>query len=98
MATAFSSKLFGYSKQLGLFATDVSTLSNIGQVWDRIHPDSADQGFEMVSDKTGKASTWFVERVDIREGEVQGWNLKPTLGTVARLPGLQGTRMLVVNT
>lgn len=98
MATAFSSKLFGYSAQLKLFATDVSVLERVGQVWDRIFPDSADQGFEVVSDKTGETATWFVERVDVREGEVQGWNLKPTLATVAKLPQLRGARMLVVNT
>lgn len=43
MATAFSSKLFGYSAQLKLFATDLSVLEHVGQVWDHIFPDSADQ-------------------------------------------------------
>lgn len=98
MATAFSSKFFGYSAQLKLFATDVSVLESVGQVWDRIHPDSADQGFEVVSDKTGNTTTWFVDRVDVREGEIQGWNLKPTLSTISKLPQLRGVRMLVVNT
>ena len=98
MATAFSSKYFSYSRQLNLFATELSVLAHVGQVWDRIFPDSADQGFEVVSENTGQASTWFVDRVDVREGEIQGWNLKPTLATVAKLPQLRGARILVVNT
>lgn len=98
MATAFPSDLFGYSAQLKLFATDVSVLERVGQVWDRIFPDSADQGFEVVSKQTGETSTWFVTHTDVREGEVQGWSLKPTIGTVAKLPQLRGARMLVVNT
>lgn len=98
MATAFSSKFFGYSQRLNLFCTDVSMLEQVGQVWDRILPDSADQGFEVVSEKTGAAATWFVDDIDVREGEIQGWRLKPTLATVAKLPQLRGARMLVVNT
>lgn len=98
MATAFSSKYFSFNKEAKQFATEVSMLSQVGQVWDRIFADSADQGFEVVSEVTGKTSTWFVEHIDVQDGEIQGWRLKPTIGTIVRLPQLRGTKMLVVNT
>lgn len=98
MAT-FSSKHFGYSKMLNLLTVKISMLERIGKVWDRIFPDSDEHGFEIISESTGQASTWFVDRLDIdSEGEIQGWNMKPTAATVQRLPQLKNVRLLVVNT
>lgn len=100
MAKTFSSKHFGYSAKMNLLATEVSVLERScrSPIWERLYETSDDQGFIVRSEQTGAEAAWFVSEVDVREGEIQGWRLKPTLETLARIPALKGARMLVVNT
>lgn len=102
MATVFPSKLFGFSKMLGLLATEVSVLSREAtarqqHVWSKL-PDTSEQGIVIASDQTGAEAAFVVIDVDVREGEIQGWRLQPTPETVRKLPQLADVKMLVVNT
>lgn len=103
---AFSTELFGYSDHLKLFTVDISQLqcaSPNRQVFERIYPDSADQGIRLISHKTGIETAWFVSHVDTQpdsdgSADIVGWNLQPTIETKTLVPALRNARLLIVNT
>lgn len=68
-----STKQFSYDKASKTFTT---CISDLGKNFDtiQIYPDACDEGFIMVSDKTGREEK-FAKNSDItnREGEVMGW-------------------------
>jgi hypothetical protein len=60
-------------------SADISDLSSGGhkQVFDRIFPDSCDDGFTLVSHKTGQEVRMYVTRtVRDKEGDITHWCMK----------------------
>jgi len=68
--TPISSDLFDYEE--GTFFAEVSCLGD--PAWERVYDDACDEGFSVVSAKTGKHVV-FAEVGQIEEyGELAGWN------------------------
>lgn len=89
-----SSKLFSYDYFSRTMTTDMSMLEhalNGEAVLRRISDATADHGFTIRSEKTGKEATFFVSNVDLAPAsdeiaEIQGWHLRPTLETRVNMP------------
>lgn len=58
-----------------------------------IFEDSCDAGFVMVSERTGKELTFYLDREEKRDGDLVAWHFKP----VTRDPALQGVTATVWN-
>ena len=80
------------------FVTEASDLDR--NPFKQIFPDSCDEGLELVSQRTGEVSKWYVTytRYSNKEDhELQGWELQPTRETLRKLPQLKGWTMVVFN-
>jgi hypothetical protein len=100
MAT-FSSDIFFFHKDTNTFSVDMSQLDEGGTspVWEAAYNDACDEGFKMVSSKTGQSVMYVVEQIDKNaDQEIQGWHLIPTAESIRRVPACKGTKILVVNT
>jgi hypothetical protein len=95
IAPRVSSKLFDWSAKDKQFTVEASTLGKnaIGQVYD----DACDEGFTMVSARTGKTATFYLVSRERYQGEVTGWTLKPTGETLRKQPQLKGVTVRVFN-
>lgn len=73
-----STKDFHYDAKLKLFTAEISTLSHgrSHEVFGRVYDDACDEGFVLVSHKTGEEITFVVDKIDMdSEGDIAGWNL-----------------------
>jgi hypothetical protein len=95
----FSTSQFWWTPKSGLFSQDLSSLCRDPRVsiFHQLYNDSCDAGITLISDKTGKEADFFVNEVDMHDGEVQGWYLLPTPETIRKLPRLNNTRVLIIN-
>lgn len=97
MAIVFSSDLFNFSKRINLLAADISTLAHNAGNAHVFSPIEAGHGLQIKSQATNEIATFTVDYVDTTEGEIQGWNLRPTQSTIRRLPHLSAVKLLIVN-
>ena len=65
--------------------------------FDQIYPDSCDQGITLVSHVTGSTSKWAVTHVEIRNEDLEYWELQPTAESVRNTPALSGFKMRILN-
>lgn len=68
-----STTLFSYDSERRMFVTEDSSLRGfnpMGQLWD----DSCDQGFVMVSAKTGKEVPFYFQSARHDEYDIQYWD------------------------
>lgn len=79
MATVYhSTNSFTYNAATRTFASEASTLSYNGGLFCQIFNDSADEGFVMVSAKTGKEVKFAVDRTEYNaDNDIVCWKLKP---------------------
>jgi len=95
------SSLFTYSVASKSFSTEISTLSaNVpnGRVFHQVYPDACDQGLTLISDLTGKAVDYAVDRyIYGPEGELDAWKLVPTRESIRKVPSVKGTSMTIFN-
>lgn len=92
-----SSKLFSYSGDIRLFTADASQLRDASP-FDCLYEDAADQGFLMLSAKSGDLVPFVLASVDTHGGDIAGWHFVPDGYSVKKRPSLAGLRVLIVNT
>lgn len=91
MAT-LSSKWFSYDPATKNFAAEISTLEGMLQqvnekafagiaprqaVFERIFDDSCDEGFYLVSVRTGALLKFYVNKTETNDGDIVAWELIP---------------------
>lgn len=102
MLPSHSTNLFS-SPQYGTMVTEVSTLGSIadlcaGHVFGRVYPDACDEGFGLVSHRTGHTMYFAVDRVERdREGDIVAWHLVPTAQSKRAHPRAAGLKVTVYN-
>lgn len=91
-----SSAAFTFNKETGVASTEIS---NLGQEFrfTRLYNNSADKGFAMRSEKTGKVIAFAVERVETREGDILAWHLTPTVESVLCFPTILHMKVVIFN-
>ena len=90
-----STNKFHYHSGEKLFTQEISSLGNFS--FGQIYPDACDEGFILVSHKTGAKITLYVSKCDMDGIEILGWHLKPTPESVKKNPRISGIRMLIIN-
>ena len=89
-----STRLFFHSKSAKTFSAEISTIGN----FQRLYTDGCDIGLELVSEKTGYISVWYISDVDKDgEGDMRFWVLYPTAESLDQFPGLRGYKMVIYN-
>ena len=75
-----NTKLFTWVADSKCFVGEASTLAR--PMCRPVFDDACDLGFELVSEKTGKAITVYLSKeMKNAEGEVVSWNFTPAIGT-----------------
>lgn len=90
------SSQFSYDRDTNTFTAWVAELGSYA--FKRLYEDACDEGFEIVSCKSGSVSTFYVEtehRDD--DNDVTHWTLKPTTETLRKHPLLKDTKVIVFN-
>jgi len=77
--TRISTNMFHYHKDTRKFSQEASTLGPIFYVmFNRLFPDACDEGFELVSQRTGKVVKMYLADVEIdNERETLAWHFQP---------------------
>jgi len=95
-AKTFSTLHFFYNKDTKTFSSEASTLQDgfLG----RLYSDACDEGFYMLSEKTGNIATFFLsyENKD-KEGFVTSWVFYAPRESLIKNPGLEGVKVVVFN-
>ena len=101
----FPSRLFDHHRRGKVLATDASVLEHYDGrdprfgIFRESARGSLAKGFFIRSDRTGNCTTWLIEdQITNEEGEVGGWRLTPTKGTVEIYPHLKDYVVYVWNT
>lgn len=90
-----SSSVFAYYAREKTFSIEVSDVKGF-PFCGRLYNDACDEGFVLVSHKTGKSQPYFLNqtiRNDFGE-DVAGWEFLPAEPV---LPGAKGTKVIVFN-
>lgn len=92
----WSSKHFHYNRNTRTLVSEASTIQQgralplFGQIYD----DACDEGFAIVSRRTGREVVFVVEKIDRDDdGDIVGWWLK----TAERKDAALGIKVLVIN-
>lgn len=88
-----STKLFSYHAEDKTFSAEISTLEgNGGFALGQVYDDACDEGFTLVSQRTGQLVVFARHSEDKdREGDIVGWWFE----SVSR--GFKGFKVLVIN-
>ena len=95
-----STKDFHYSVDTKNFVAEISTLSQgrTRAVFDQVYDDACDEGFVLVSHKTGEEVTFVVDKIDQdSEGDIAGWHLIPINRKSGRRDISKDFTVLVIN-
>jgi len=97
--TQFESKQFDWHADTQTFVEEISTLSQGGKVrvFSQVYDDACDEGFVMISSKTGQRVVYVVDGHDMNDGDIMGWKLIPTRDSIRRVPSCKGTKVLIIN-
>lgn len=92
----FNTKQFSYKDKM--FVAEASTLQFDPEKMDRIYPDACDEGFHLVSEKTGKVLLFVYEQAEKdAEGDVQAFVFVPDPYAVRKNPALAGVTLHILN-
>lgn len=96
-----NSNQFSYNKEKNSFVTEMSSLCSLVEdvnPFVQIYPDAADEGFTMISERTGHEAKFAVNLYERdAEGEFVAWHLVPTAETVRKNPRLRGATVTIFN-
>lgn len=96
------SSRFTYCKDSKTFVAEVSDFGcdfNFEPLYENVFGTTSNEvGIVLVSAKTGEEARFTLnnQMVDA-EGELQGWELLPTVETAERCPGLAGAKVVILN-
>lgn len=94
----FSTSSFSFDGKSKVFSAEISELMH-GKVQflGQIYPDACDEGIFLVSHKTGETAVFYLNVIDVSEGEYRAWELLPTTETLRKQPRLAGYKIVVFN-
>lgn len=98
MNATYSTEQFTISEKC--FISEASDLERGRNLFKQIYPDACDEGLELISQRTGESSKWYVTNTEYsndEDRELQAWHLKPTPETLRKHPRLQGYTMTIFN-
>lgn len=74
-----STALFHYDAETKCFSVEDSELQGDGivELLGRLYDDACDEGFVLVSQRTGKEVPMFLASIDTNDGDIAGWQFKP---------------------
>jgi len=72
IGTKISTNMFFYDKELNQFSQEASSLGN-ALLTGRLYDDACDQGFVLVSHKTGKEVAFYLESTQFENEELVSW-------------------------
>lgn len=84
-----SSKEFSFSKNI--FSAEISDFRTKLMYLGRVYNDSADEGFTIISEKTGKGAVFASSKVLENEGDILAWEF------VCVTPGLKHLKAVIYN-
>lgn len=99
----FSTKGFTFVRETGSLVEEISTLSQGGkiQVWGQVYDDAADEGFTLVSHRTGVEVVYYLDHEEYsgqgEDREIAGWRFYPTEESKRQYPQCRNTSVLVIN-
>jgi hypothetical protein len=95
----YPSTLFDHDKNRKEFVIEASTLTagRSRHMFSPLYDDACDEGFAIVSDKTGKEARFAVSNVERREGDILSWTLVPTSETARQNPSLADYKVVIFN-
>jgi hypothetical protein len=91
-----SSDLFSFHADDWIFTSEESTLrGNVGRWYGQAFNDALDEGFGIISPKTGKVVYFCKVSTDVVDGEEKGWYYRPFKGQY--VVDEESLRVLVIN-
>lgn len=87
--------LFHYNQADRELVADISDLGP-NPFW-QVYCDAIDQGITILSHHTGTQATFVVYHVEVREGDVLYWDLKPIATTLKYAPSVADLRIRIYN-
>lgn len=95
----FNTNQFSHDKENKKFVAEVSSLGRFK--FKQVYPDAADEGIELISERTGCISLWVVtDRIHEEKGNygaIMIWHLAPTPETIRKYPRLKDYIMIIFN-
>lgn len=99
IGTRINSNMFDYVSDSKTFVTDVSQLSHSRlDPLSQLYHDACDEGFVMVSAKSGDEVEFYMDEVLHHGEDIGGWRFKPTTAAVWWNPKLADVSVSIFNT
>lgn len=95
----FSTKKFNCDSKRKVLVAEISDLGIRlpRSPFVRVYHDSADEGLVLMSHKTGKKATFYIDHIETDEGDIRWWTLLPTIETMHDIPQLRGWKIELFN-
>lgn len=85
-------------KELAAYISDLEANNPSRQVYSRVYDDACDEGFVIMSERTGKAAVFHQDgELLTGDGELEATYLRPTRDTLRKMPQLAGWKVTVIN-
>ena len=96
----FSSDSFFYNPDTQTMSADISDLSNgrSNLVFGQVFSDACDEGFSVVSSKTGKTIRFTVTNIDMHDGDLRFWELTPVRRDMRSVSNRHDLKIILFNT
>ncbi len=75
-STYLSTRDFNYNPSTNCFTAEASDLSQYTGGMSRVYDDACDEGFVLVSHKSGNSVVMAVDKTDVNDGDIAGWHFK----------------------
>jgi hypothetical protein len=95
----FSTRQFTVDPKTLTFCAEITDLPNKGSgLFGQVYDDACDQGFTMVSGRTGQQTRWYLgDTVRDLDGDLMSWTFYPDQRDVRKFPAMNGWKVVVFN-
>ncbi len=98
IGSQINSRAFSWNPATREFSAEAAELDHAGHEYaGRLYADAADQGFVMISAKTGETIEFALKDIQRNNGEIVYWEFEPTWADKFYNPKLRGVRAVVFN-
>ena len=93
------SRCFDYISASKTFMAEISELSHGGvDPLGQLYNDACDQGFVMISDKTGSEVEFYLHNIQRdAEGDIIAWDFRPSTNAIRHNSNLQNVKVIILN-
>ena len=88
---------FFYHAEDRCFTQEISSLERRYNLFGQLYDDACDQGFTMVSQKTGVEVSFYLSKDIDRAGDEGGWEFEPIPESVRKTPAAKGLKVIIFN-